>query len=77
MIITLILTIAVTIIAVMFSLENVTMIHIKFFGYPIDGSSGLLMLIALGVGVLVGMLLMGSILDRTQLGVDAPQTQAR
>ncbi|MBI1793561.1 MAG: LapA family protein [Chloroflexi bacterium] len=58
MIITLILTIVVTIIAVMFSLENVTIIRITFFGYPVDGSSGLLMLIALGVGVLLGIILM-------------------
>lgn len=58
MIFTLILTIAVTIVAVMFSLENTTMIHMTFFGYPVDGSSGLLMLIALGVGVLVGVILM-------------------
>ncbi len=58
MIITLILTIAVTIAAVVFSLENVTIIHITFFGYPVDGSAGLFILIALGVGVLLGVLLM-------------------
>ncbi len=34
------------------------MIHITFFVYPIDGSSGLLMLIALGVGALLGVILM-------------------
>jgi len=58
MILSLLLTIAVTIVAVMFSLENTTMIHITLFGYPVDGSSGLLMLIALAVGVLLGVLLM-------------------
>ncbi len=58
MIISLILMIVVSIVAVMFSLENVTMIHITFFGYPVDGSSGLLMLIALGVGILIGVILM-------------------
>lgn len=58
MIISLILMIAVTIVAVMFSLENVALIRIIFFGYPIDGSSGSFMLIALGAGVLIGILLM-------------------
>lgn len=58
MIVTLILTIAVAIVAVMFSLENAAMIRITFFGYPVDGPSGLLMLIALGVGVLLGVILM-------------------
>jgi len=58
MIISLILMIAFTAVAVMFSLENVAMIHITFFGYPVDGSSGIFMLIALGVGVLMGVILM-------------------
>ena len=58
MIISLILMIAVTVVAVMFSLENVTLIRITFFGYPMDGTSGSFMLIALGVGVLIAMILM-------------------
>ena len=58
MIISLILMIVVSIVAVMFSLENVTMIRVSFFGYPIDGPSGLFMLISLGIGVLLGALLM-------------------
>jgi uncharacterized integral membrane protein len=58
MIFSLILTLIVTIVAVMFSLENTTMIQISFFGYPVQGPDGLFMLIALGVGVLVGVILM-------------------
>jgi len=50
--------IAVTVVTDMFSLENATIIHVMFLGYPIDGSSGLLMLIVLGVGVLLGVILM-------------------
>ncbi len=58
MVFTLILILAVTIMSVIFTLENVTMIQITFLGYPVDGSSGLLMLIAMGIGILIGMLLL-------------------
>jgi uncharacterized integral membrane protein len=58
MIITLILTIALSIVAVTFALENTTQIQISFFGYPVQGPDGLLMLIALGVGVLLGVIVM-------------------
>ena len=58
MIVSVILTLIVTIVAVMFSLQNTTMVTVSFFGYPVEGAIGLFMLIALGVGVLLGILLM-------------------
>ncbi len=58
MIVSMILTLAVTIAAVMLSLENTTMIQLSFFGYLVQGPEGLFLLIALGVGVLLGILLM-------------------
>jgi len=58
MIVSLILTLAIAILAVMITLENTTMVQVTFFGYPVQGAVGLFMLIALGVGVLLGILLM-------------------
>ncbi len=58
MIVSVILVLIVTIVAVMFSLQNTTMVSVSFFGYPVDGAIGLFMLIALGVGVVLGILLM-------------------
>ncbi len=58
MIFSLIFTVVVTIVAVMFSLENTTLVRVSFFGYPVDGAIGLFMLIALGLGLLLGILLM-------------------
>lgn len=54
----LILTLAVTIGAVLFASYNHTMTHVDLFGYGVDGEVGLFMIIAVIVGVLVGMLLM-------------------
>ena len=58
MIISLIVAIAVTILAVFFASYNQTMMTVNFFGYAVQGTVGLLMVIALGIGVLVGVLLM-------------------
>jgi putative membrane protein len=58
MIITLILSIALAIVAVFFSLENTTQIQVSFFGYPVQGPDGLFMLISLGVGALLGVIVM-------------------
>ncbi len=58
MIISVVLTLIVTIIAVMFALANTEMVHIVFYGYGVDGQVGLFMLIALGVGIVLGILLM-------------------
>jgi len=58
MIVSLILTLVTVIVAVMLALENTTMVQVTFFGYPVQGAVGLFMLIALGVGVVLGVLLM-------------------
>jgi uncharacterized integral membrane protein len=58
MIVSFILTLAVVILAVVLTLENTTMVQVIFFGYAVQGAIGLFMLIALGVGVVLGILLM-------------------
>ena len=58
MLISLIIAVAVTILAVFFASYNQTMVAIDFFGYQIQGTVGLLMVVALGLGVLLGVLLM-------------------
>ena len=58
MFISLILAVAVTILAVFFASYNQTVITVNLFGYQVQGTVGLLMVVALGVGVLVGVLLM-------------------
>ncbi len=58
MIVSVILTLAAVILAVMLALENTTMVQVTFFGYAVQGAVGIFMLIALGVGVVLGILLM-------------------
>ena len=58
MIVSLILTLVAMILAVVLALENTTMVQVTFFGYAVQGAIGLFMLIALSVGVLLGILLM-------------------
>ncbi|HUI89684.1 MAG TPA: lipopolysaccharide assembly protein LapA domain-containing protein [Anaerolineales bacterium] len=58
MIVSLILTLAAVVLAVILALENTAMVTVTFFGYPVQGAVGLFMLIALGVGVVLGVLLM-------------------
>ena len=58
MIVSLILTLVAMILAVVLALENTTMVQISFFGYAVQGAIGLFMLIALGGGVVLGILLM-------------------
>ncbi|MFZ1041270.1 MAG: LapA family protein [Anaerolineales bacterium] len=58
MIVSLILTLVAVILAVMIALENTTLVQVTFFGYGVQGAVGLFLLIALGVGVVLGILLM-------------------
>lgn len=58
MVISLILVVIVAIAAVLFSSYNQTMVEVLVFGYPIQGTIGLMMVVALGVGVVVGVLIM-------------------
>ena len=66
MLISLILAVAVTILAVFFASTNQGVIIVNLFGYRVQGTIGLLMVVAMGVGVLVGVLLMlPSIISRS------------
>ena len=58
MIISLILAVAITILAVFFASYNQSVIAVNLFGYKVQGTVGLLMVVAWGFGVLVGVLLM-------------------
>jgi putative membrane protein len=58
MLISLIVAVAVTILAVFFASYNQTVASVNLFGYTVQGTIGLLMVVALGIGVLLGVLLM-------------------
>jgi len=58
MIVSLILTLAAAIVAVIIAMDNTAMVQVAFFGYPVQGAVGVFMLLAFGVGVVLGILLM-------------------
>ena len=58
MVFTLILALAIAIVAVFFALENTMMVTVSFFGYAVEGSLALFILAAVGVGLLLGTLIM-------------------
>lgn len=58
MLISLILAVAITILAVFFASYNQSVIAVNLFGYQVQGTVGLMMVVALGMGILVGVLLM-------------------
>ena len=58
MIFALILALVIAILAVFFALENPMMVTLSFFGYAVEGSMALFILISMGIGVLLGVLLM-------------------
>jgi uncharacterized integral membrane protein len=58
MVFALILALAIAILAVFFALENTMVVTVSFFGYAVDGSLALFILIAVGIGVLLGVLIM-------------------
>jgi putative membrane protein len=58
MLISLVLAVAVTILAVFFASYNLTMIDVNLFGYPVRGTIGVIMVVTLGLGVLLGVVLM-------------------
>ncbi len=58
MVITLIFALVLAIIAVIFALQNPTLIAANFFGYEVESSLALFVLIGLGVGLLIGVLVM-------------------
>ena len=58
MIFSLITMMAVAIVSVFFALENTETVRVYFFGYPVDSPVGVFLLIAVSVGVLIGVFLM-------------------
>lgn len=58
MVFTLIIAFALAIVAAIFALQNPTMVTANFFGYMVDGSLALFVLIGLAVGFLIGVLVM-------------------
>jgi uncharacterized membrane protein YciS (DUF1049 family) len=58
MVLTLIFAVALSIIAAIFALQNPAMVTANFFGYKVEGSLALFVLIGLGVGLLIGILVM-------------------
>ena len=58
MVFSLILALVISILAVFFALENTMQVTVSFFGYGVNGSLALFILVGLVIGVLVGVLLM-------------------
>lgn len=58
MLFSLVMIVAVAILAVLFASYNPTLVRIDFFGYPVQGTIGLLLVVALGIGVLLGVIVM-------------------
>jgi lipopolysaccharide assembly protein A len=58
MVFTLILALVIAIVAVFFALENTMMVTVSFFGNAVDGSLALFILVAMGIGALIGVLIM-------------------
>jgi len=54
----LVIMIGVAILAVYFSSYNQTLVEIDLFGFAIQGTTGLLLIAALGIGVLLGVIVM-------------------
>jgi putative membrane protein len=55
---TLILALAFAILAVIFALENAVIVSMSFFGREVEGSLALFILLAVILGVIIGMLVM-------------------
>jgi uncharacterized membrane protein YciS (DUF1049 family) len=58
MLISLVLAVVITILAAYVASNNLTPIAINFLGYPLKGTTGMLIVSAFGGGVLLGILLM-------------------
>lgn len=58
MLLSLILLIIITVAGVVIAMENAQHISLTMFGYAVDGPVGLFLLIALGAGIVLGILLM-------------------
>ena len=58
MVFALILALVMAIVVVFFALENPVMVTVSFFGYAAQGSLALIIMVAMGIGVLIGLLIM-------------------
>ncbi len=58
MLLSLVLAVVFSILAVFFANYNQTVVQVSLFGYPAKGSLGLVIVISVGVGVLLGVLVM-------------------
>jgi uncharacterized integral membrane protein len=58
MLISLVLAVVITILAAYFASNNLTPMQISLLGYPLKGTTGMLIVSAFGGGVLLGILLM-------------------
>lgn len=75
MVIYLILALAVAILAVIFALQNITAVTISFFAWQVSGSLSLVLLLALGIGFLVGVLVMAPSVIRTRVAASGERKQ--
>jgi uncharacterized membrane protein YciS (DUF1049 family) len=58
MLLSLILLVIMTVLASYFATNNLDIIQVNLLGYPIHGTTGTLMVAALGIGVLLGVIVM-------------------
>ncbi|HBD08256.1 MAG TPA: DUF1049 domain-containing protein [Syntrophobacteraceae bacterium] len=58
MVFTLIVAVAIAILATIFALQNPVMVQANLLGYKVDGSLALFVLVGLGIGLLIGILVM-------------------
>ncbi|MGE5073109.1 MAG: LapA family protein [Anaerolineae bacterium] len=58
MLISLVLFVILTILAVYFASNNLTIMDVNLLGYPLHATSGVMLVTALGIGFLLGILLM-------------------
>ncbi len=58
MIVSLVLAVVFAILAVYFANFNQAVVQVSLFGYPVKGSLGLVLVVAVGIGVLLGVLVM-------------------
>ncbi len=58
MLVSLVLAVVFAILAVYFANLNQAIVQVSLFGYPVKGSLGLVLVVAVGVGVLLGVIVM-------------------
>lgn len=58
MIFTLVIVVVVAVLAVFFASYNQQMVEIILFGFPVQGTIGLFLVLSLGIGILLGILVM-------------------